>query len=461
MLFSSFTFLFAFLPLVIVVYYLGRSKTYKNLVLLVFSLVFYAWGEPIFVLIMIIMIIVNYLIGLLFDTNISRKMILWVAIILNLGVLGYFKYSNFFIENINNLVDTDFSMVQVVLPIGISFYTFQILSYIIDLYYKRLIVQKNILDFACYVALFPQLIAGPIVRYIDIQSQLTEREESLGKLQTGLRRFVFGLGKKVIISNNVAIVASDIFALSNEELTFSVAWLGALAYTLQIYFDFSGYSDMAIGLGKVFGFKFLENFNYPYISKSITDFWRRWHISMSTWFRDYVYFPLGGSRVSKGRMVLNLLTVWALTGLWHGAAWNFIVWGLYFFVIILLERLFISKVIEKLPIINHVYSLLLIVLGWVIFNSSSFEQIQAFFSVMLSFEWFDFSLFEQLEYVYLIPYFVIGVIFSLPIYPGLKKMFKKNQLFEISIDLFSVIVLLASILFLINNTYNPFIYFRF
>ena len=469
MLFSSFSFLFVFFPIVVILYYVFRfNKNAKNFVLLVASLLFYAWGEPRYVLLMISMIIISYIFALLIQSyrkprkKKSLKIYLLIAAIgINLLLLVYFKYFNFILENVNLIFSTNFEMGNVVLPIGISFYSFQIISYLIDVYRKKVKAQKNFLTYACYVSLFPQLIAGPIVRYKDVAKQMDTRVESLKNVAEGLRRFVIGLGKKIIISNNVAIVANDIFSMTNDEITTSIAWLGAISFSLQIYFDFSGYSDMAIGLGKIFGFKFLENFNYPYIATSITDFWRRWHMSLSSWFKDYVYIPLGGSKLGLKRQIINLAIVWALTGLWHGAAWNFVIWGLYFFIILVIEKVFLLKYLNKVKGLNNIYTAVMISIGWVIFNCNSIDQILVFVGSMVNIFNFEFNIFETLNALHLIPYFIIGLICSLPIVPYIKNKFKDNIWLEFVADIYSICIFVMCILFLVNNSYNPFIYFRF
>ena len=368
MVFSKPIFLFGFLPIVLLLYYIAPRRL-RNTVLFAASLIFYAWGEPKLVLLMIATIVVDYCAGLIIERFSEKKKasraILVAALVINLGLLGIFKYANFMIESINALVGGNIGLLNIVLPIGISFYTFQSLSYVIDVYKKVVPVERNILNFATYVTLFPQLIAGPIVQYKTIADELSERQESFALFSEGIWRFAVGLGKKVIIANQIGSVWTEISG-SPESLTVGKAWIGALAFTFQIYFDFSGYSDMAIGLGKMFGFNFLENFNYPYISKSITEFWRRWHISLGTWFKEYVYIPLGGNRKGLKRQIFNILVVWMLTGLWHGASWNFVVWGLYFGLILVLEKAFLLKIFAKIPAaFAHIYSILLIVFGWV------------------------------------------------------------------------------------------------
>ena len=346
MVFSSIAFLFYFLPIMLALYYI-LPKICRNFILLIASLIFYAYGEPTYVLIMILSITFSYIYGLLIDKFRKKsKIFLALAVVTSIGLLIYFKYTNFIIENINLWLSNKVDFINVVLPIGISFYTFQMLTYIIDLYKGNVKVQKNIFRLGLYITLFPQLIAGPIVRYQTIEEQLENREHSFEKFATGVRRFIFGLGKKVLIANLLGELV-QVFLLSNDKSVLFY-WIYAISVTLQIYFDFSGYSDMAIGLGKMFGFDFLENFNYPYIAKSITEFWRRWHISLSSFFRDYIYIPLGGNRTSKAKWIRNILIVWTLTGVWHGAAWNFIIWGLYFGLILILEKVLIRKIFRKI-----------------------------------------------------------------------------------------------------------------
>ena len=472
MLFSSLTFLFIILPLICMLYFLIKNRMYKNTILLIFSLVFYAWGEPKYIFLMIATILIAYIFGRLINhfeikkNKKAKKISFITSIILIIGSLVFFKYTNFIIGNINSLFKVNIGVKNIILPIGISFYTFQILSYVIDLYRKKIKVQKNILNLALYVALFPQLIAGPIVRYETVEDELQNRKESFENFSDGLKRFIMGLGKKVIISNNVAILADFVFdnALTySNEMGSAIIWLGAIAYTLQIYFDFSGYSDMAIGLGRMFGFHFLENFNYPYISKSITDFWRRWHISLSSWFRDYIYIPLGGNRVKKIRHIFNIFVVWALTGLWHGAAWNFILWGVYFGIILVVEKFLLSKLLNKLPkIIQWIYALLFIIIGWIIFRANSLSDIWFFITKLFNFSGTDFiSLLSINNFSLSIIYMIIGIIFMFPIYPKIKEKFENKTWFQWIEIMFCIGLLLVCILYLTSSSYNPFIYFRF
>ena len=370
MLFSSLVFLFTFLPITLLVYYLVPRKV-KNVVLLIASLIFYAWGEPVYIFLMLISILFNYFCGMDIALKAGRKSqvrSLIFTIVVNLFILGFFKYYGFIVTNLNAILPFYIPYRKLELPIGISFYTFQTLSYIIDVYRGNVDVQVNLIDFGTYVTMFPQLIAGPIVQYADVERQLRERKESLTKFGYGAWFFVIGLAKKVLLANTIGSIYENIAAMDGMSVV--TAWLGCLAYTFQIYFDFSGYSDMAVGLGKMFGFEFMQNFNYPYISKSVTEFWRRWHISLGSWFREYVYIPLGGNRVTVPRHLLNLLIVWFLTGLWHGASWNFVAWGLFYGVILITEKYFTGKILAKLPeAVQTLYTMILVMLGWVLFFS--------------------------------------------------------------------------------------------
>ncbi|MGN1132703.1 MAG: MBOAT family O-acyltransferase, partial [Ruminococcus sp.] len=391
MLFASTVFIFAFLPAVLLLYYLvlRKFRTAQNILLLVASLLFYAWGEPKYVLIMILSIIMNYLFGLLVDkfraSKTKSRLVIALTVVFNLGVLYIFKYLMFTIENINSIAGLHLSVPNIVLPIGISFFTFQAMSYVIDVYREKGEAQKNPLNVGLYISFFPQLIAGPIVRYETVAYQIKHREESFEKFSEGVCRFIIGLAKKVLLANTMAVVADYAFDMPNSELTVVMAWVGAIAYTFQIFFDFGGYSDMAIGLGKMFGFEFLENFNYPYISLSVSEFWRRWHMSLGTWFRDYVYFPLGGSRVkSKARLVFNLFVVWSLTGIWHGANWTFLCWGLMYFVLLTIEKLigWEKKYPDKMKILRRIYTLFFVIMGWVLFRADSIGDAGAYFATM-------------------------------------------------------------------------------
>ena len=386
MLFSSIVFLFTFLPAVMLLYYLLPVR-FRNVILLLASLVFYAWGEPVYLFLMLLSILFNYFSGLDIARNLqdkrAAKRSLVFNLIINLAVLGFFKYEGFVLDTLNGILPVHISYHALPLPIGISFYTFQILSYIIDVYRGNVKVQTNLPNFALYVTMFPQLIAGPIVQYADVDEQLASREVSRTKFGEGSMYFIRGLAKKVLLANTSGMIFTEVSGLAKGNIAVMTAWLGAFAYMFQIYFDFSGYSDMAIGLGKMFGFEFNMNFNYPYVSKSITEFWRRWHISLSSWFRDYVYIPLGGNRVSKIKHIRNLLIVWFLTGLWHGAAWNFVAWGLYYGVLLIIEKYLLSPVLDRLPdVVRHIYSIVLVVIGWVLFFSSSFGQAADYIRVM-------------------------------------------------------------------------------
>lgn len=467
MLFSSLTFIAFFLPIVLFLYYLA-DRRFKNIILCLASLVFYAWGEPKHIILMLVSILVNYLLALWMSSKrkAKRKILLILAIIFNVGLLGFFKYFNFGVSILELATGANFNLPVIGLPIGISFYTFQILSYVIDVYKKKIRAQRNVVKLATYISLFPQLIAGPIVQYSDIEDQLDERHESVDLLIAGIKRFILGLAKKVIIANNVAYIADTIYAQPLTEVSTAGLWLAAIAYALQIYFDFSGYSDMAIGLGKMFGFRFLENFNYPYVATSIQDFWRRWHISLSTWFRDYIYIPLGGNRVSKIKWIRNILIVWTLTGLWHGANWNFIIWGLFYGVLLLLERTVLKKLLEAAPrLLKHVYTAIIVLIGWTIFRVEDLNMLSGtlgkMFGIGGSFKmssifYSDFTLICSL------PFIVLGAIFMTPL---LKKVFLKlEKRYAIFIPIKYLLYLAIfglSIVLLIGNSYNPFIYFRF
>ncbi|MCI9413287.1 MAG: MBOAT family protein [Clostridia bacterium] len=465
MVFSSFTFLFIFLPLVLLTYFLAKKRQLRNIVLLVFSLIFYAWGEPVYVLLMLLSIIVNYFIALKIERRKrGKKKWMIIDVIFNLGVIGFFKYGNFIIQNINSIFHSNIGEMDLALPIGISFYTFQVLSYVIDVYRKTVPAQKSIVNLGMYVTLFPQLIAGPIVRYETVAEEIENRKENFTEVVEGLKRFFIGLGKKVLIANQMALIADTIYGGDLATTGTVSLWLAAISYTLQIYFDFSGYSDMAIGLGRMFGFHFLENFNYPYIAKSITDFWRRWHISLSTWFRDYVYIPLGGNRVSKFKWLRNILVVWLLTGLWHGASWNFILWGVYYGVILIIEKVFLGRIIEKLPkVLQHIYALFFIIIGWVIFRVEDFSQMGIVLQKM--FTWQASSIIDNIvlnfDVFSSLPYILIGIIGSMPLWTKVREKRKQTNSYLIVSNLWSFGIFMLSICFLLVATYNPFIYFRF
>ena len=466
MVFSTFTFLFAFFPLVFLLYYVIPNRKYRNTILLLFSLVFYSWGEPKFILLMLATSLVAYLSGLWMDHLDKKgqlgmkKTVMIATIALLLSSLFIFKYLNFVVENLNNLLPGTVSLAKIVLPIGISFYTFQILSYVVDLYRKKIAVQKSYFDLTLYVAFFPQLIAGPIVRYETVEDEILNRKETLEDVVCGFRRFIIGLAKKVIIANSTGAIATMIYTGGTDRYNSVFYWLAAIAYALQIYYDFSGYSDMAIGLGRMFGFRFLENFNYPYISTSITEFWRRWHISLSSWFRDYVYIPLGGNRVKKSRWILNILVVWGLTGFWHGAQWNFLFWGLYYAVLLLLEKLFLQKWLEKMPVfVRWLYTMVLVLIGWVLFNLTDVSQMLDAIRHMFSFDFSEFSrgILHNLDIAYAAVYIPLGILCMFP----WKNILSKWKLPDMVVN--AVMLLLAGgcVIYILGSTYNPFIYFRF
>lgn len=461
MVFSSITFLFYFLPITLALYYLLPKKC-RNYVLLIASLIFYAFGEPTYIILMIFSIIFTYIYGILIDRYREKsKIFLVLAICTSIGLLIYFKYTNFIIKNINLWLTNKIDFIKVVLPIGISFYTFQMISYIVDLYRNECKVQKNIFKLALYVTLFPQLIAGPIVRYVDIEEQLEKRTHSFEMFALGVRRFIIGLGKKVLIAN-VCGSFIQVFLNSNEKSVLFY-WLYGIAVMLQIYFDFSGYSDMAIGLGKMFGFEFLENFNYPYIAKSITDFWRRWHMSLSTWFRDYVYIPLGGNRVSKLKWIRNIFVVWMLTGIWHGAEWNFVIWGLYFGVILLLEKLFLGKLLEKLPqIISRAYVLIIVMISFIIFSGENQTQIFEQIGGLIGYKNIPLISLESIYYLksYLIV-LLVGIIGSTPMMKKIISKEKFTKVVNLVEPIFLVIILVLSTSYIVDGSFNPFLYFRF
>lgn len=457
MLFSSIPFLFYFLPCVLLLYAISPRKL-KNLTLLLCSLVFYAWGEPRLVGLMLLTVFLGYILGLLTEKYSKyKKIFLTLSVVLSLGFLGYYKYVDFFIENVNAVTGLSIPLLNVALPIGISFYTFQLLSYNIDVYRGNVSAQKSFINLATYISLFPQLIAGPIVRYSDIEKQLCKRTHTLEKAAVGVRRFVIGLSKKILIANTLGEIC-EIFKGSDDKSVLYF-WIYAIAFSLHVYFDFSGYSDMAIGLGKIFGFDFVENFNYPYISKSITEFWRRWHISLGSWFRDYVYIPLGGSRVGKIRLLINILVVWMLTGFWHGAEWNFIIWGLYFAVLLVIEKVLFLKWLNSSKIISRIYVLLLVIISFVIFNAVSvneaFEYIGAMFGIG------NYPLISQEAIFYLKDYcfvLILAIIGATPIPKMLALKLKATEWLE---PIALVALLAISTAYLVDGSFNPFLYFRF
>lgn len=466
MVFSSIPFLYYFLPCMLAVYF-AVPKIMKNTVLLLFSLLFYAWGEPVYVFLMLGTIAVNYLLGILIEKFRSKgvsKLFMGISVLFSLGFLGYFKYADFFIENFNRVTGLSVSLLNIALPIGISFYTFQILSYTIDVYRGNVKAQKNPITLATYVVLFPQLIAGPIVRYIDVERELISRTHSFEKISLGIRRFTVGLSKKVLIANTLGELCTAFQATDERSVLFY--WLYAIAYMLQVYFDFSGYSDMAIGLGKVLGFEFLENFNYPFISRSITEFWRRWHMSLGSWFRDYVYIPMGGNRVKRGRMLFNIFTVWFLTGFWHGAEWNFIVWGLYFGILLTLEKFFFGKYIEKSRVLGHIYLLFFVAISFIIFGAGTMTDALANIGAM--FGRGDIPMVSELFLYNLKSYaliLLIAVIAATPLPKILLNKLCENKKISyvwnvIEIPLLLILVILSTA-YLADGAFNPFLYFRF
>lgn len=472
MVFSNLVFLFIFLPALLFFYYLS-PKAGKNYILLFASLLFYAWGEPIYVFIMLFSICLNYIFAIFVDkgkTTYQRKLWLIISVVANLLILGVFKYAGFFVDNLNQLLNLQFPVPEIALPIGISFFTFQAMSYVIDVYRKDAALQKNLFDLALYISLFPQLVAGPIIRYQTVDDQIRGRVHDWTLFESGVKRFLIGLFKKVFIANPIGLVADEIFALSGGDLSTGTAWIGIMAYTLQIYFDFSGYSDMAIGLGRMFGFKFLENFNYPYIAQSVTDFWRRWHISLSSWFRDYVYIPLGGNRVDTWKIYRNLFIVWTLTGFWHGASWTFMAWGFYYGILIALERAFLGNFIAKMyrPL-RHIYLLIIVMIGWVFFRADNFTYSFEYIKTLFGFG--EGGLVDDKTMLYMNDFsllFIIAMVVATPIVPWLGKQMEKHMksfyegvIFQmLSVCVFAVLFV-GVVMMLVNSTYNPFIYFRF
>ena len=466
MLFSSIPFLYYFLPCVILLYLIA-PKMLKNTVLLLASLVFYAWGEPKYVVLMVVTVLLGYVLGLLIERFRGRwlsKLFLVLSLGFDLGFLAYFKYADFFITNFNAVTGLSVELLRIALPVGISFYTFQILSYTVDVYRGDAKAQRNPINLATYIALFPQLIAGPIVRYSDIALQLNERTHSMEKIALGVRRFIIGLGKKILIADMFAGFCSTFMASNDKSVLFF--WLYAIAYSLQIYFDFSGYSDMAIGLGKMFGFDFLENFNYPFISGSITEFWRRWHMSLGTWFRDYVYIPLGGNRVSKWRGIFNIFVVWMLTGFWHGASWNFVLWGLFFGILLLIEKLWLLKYLKKAKVWNHFYVLILILFSFVLFASVDLGDLATNIKGMIGLGGVPFISAETVYYLrsYAVT-FILAIVGATPI---VKKIAVSVQNSKTGAKVLAVaepialgVLLLVMTGYLVDGSFSPFLYFRF
>ena len=464
MLFSSMTYLLLFFPLFTFLYFLNKNVHYRNTILLLASLTFYAWGEISTLPYMFVIAIVNYALTRVLDKAEDKKrlIIMWILVVLNILPLAYFKYSNFFLDNINIVLNTNFTINEAFLPLGISFYTFRNISYIIDVYRKKFPAEKSFFIVLNYILLFPTLISGPIVRFETIREEYHERKISVDDVVEGVERFIIGLAKKVLIANQVAVISANVFSITDfNSLNSTQVYIAVISFTLQIYFDFSGYSDMVIGIGRIFGFHFLENFNYPYIATSISDFWRRWHISLSTWFRDYIYIPLGGNRVSMLRWILNIAIVWFTTGLWHGAAWNFVLWGVYFGVLLVLEKLFLGKVLSFLKGVNHIIVIFLIMISWVIFNSHSIDQIIIFIQRMIFIQPYDMSTLIELNFGNYWPYYVLGLIFSAPIVPWLDSKLKTSTIYNFIKKLIVLALFVLCIIFLIDSSYNPFIYFKF
>ncbi len=472
MLFSSMTFVFLFLPILCAIYLLSKNK-YHNGILLIASLLFYAWGEPRYLAIMLLSIIINWAGAIAIDfynnNDLKKNFALGVTVLLNLGNLIYFKYFNFIIDNINHLFRSNIDFIHVVMPIGISFYTFQALSYVIDVYRQDVKVQKNIYKLALFICLFPQLIAGPIVKYHDIEEQIDSREVNFEKVNLGVKRFIIGLSKKMLIANTMGAIVDKIFIQDPHNFSHLVSWIGAFAYSFQLYFDFSGYSDMAIGLGLIFGFKFMENFNYPYISKSITEFWRRWHISLSTWFKEYVYIPLGGNRKGKLKQLKNLGIVFLLTGIWHGAAWNFVVWGLWHGFFIIIEKVLNIKEFESkqhskcVNALMHTYCILTFVIGWVIFRADNIKYAWDYLMNMFGllhlkpdqFLYYNAYYVERIEIIT----FIVAIICASGLFKNILN--RKTNLGKIVLNIWLIILFVLSSATIASSTYNPFIYFRF
>ena len=464
MVFSSLVFMFAYLPITLLAYYLVPRQG-RNIFLFIVNLIFYGWGEPKLVLLMVFNIFFNYIGGWLVDKYRAdakkKKLFLILTCVLDIGILAVFKYTGMITETLNMLPFLNIPELQISLPIGISFYTFQTMSYVIDVYRDDAPVSKNFINFGTYVALFPQLIAGPIVRYRDVAEQLVNRRETLEMFTRGVKLFMVGLAKKVIIANTMGTLTTNIFATTDENGVVGT-WVGMIAYTFQIYFDFSGYSDMACGLGNMMGFEFLKNFNYPYIAKSITDFWRRWHISLSTWFKEYVYIPLGGNRKGVKRQILNLLIVWGLTGLWHGAAYNFVLWGLYYGLLLILEKFVLKKFLDRLPsFVQHIYTLFIIIIGWGLFYFTDVGQLGEFMVDLFNFgngicgdQAFNLIMSN-------LPMLIIAAVASTPLATMLYTCFEHRRFMWIPETLYCMGVLAVSTASLVNQSYNPFLYFRF
>lgn len=469
MVFSSILFLFRFLPIFMVCYFLAPGRV-KNWVIFLGSLIFYAWGEPVYVGLMLFSTVSDYIHGRLIDTKrgtLAAKGLLVSSLVINLLLLGFFKYADFLIQSINAVTGAGIPLLELGLPIGISFYTFQTMSYTIDVYRGEAKAQKNLLDFAVFVTMFPQLIAGPIVKYRQIAERLHNRPFEIQGVGYGVGRFVTGLAKKVLLANNIGLLWNAIKEMDYGGISALTAWLGIMAFALQIYFDFSGYSDMAIGLGAIMGFEFPENFNYPYISRSITEFWRRWHISLSSWFREYVYIPLGGNRKGLPRQIVNILIVWMLTGIWHGAGWNFVLWGLWFAVFLIAEKLFWGRVLSKIPgVFGYVYCLMVVLVGWVIFELESVGAVGAYLGAMLGGNglWDRQALYLGRENLVLL---IIGMLAATPLATKAVRRIRESKeryakvFYELAEKVVSVVLLLLAVAYVVDASYNPFLYFRF
>ena len=458
MVFSSILFIFRFLPIAMFFYFLTPNR-FKNLTLLLLSLIFYSWGEPKYFLIMLASIFVDYFVSIGIDkykeNKFKRVLLLCISVCFNLGMLFFFKYFNFFLENINSIFGSSLQYVKITLPLGISFYTFQTMSYTIDVFLGKVKAERNIINFGAFVCLFPQLIAGPIVKYTDISLELKSRKVNLQEIQEGIQLFILGLGSKVIIANNIGALWTEVEGKGFSDIGTIMAWMAILAFSLQIYFDFSGYSLMAIGLGRILGFNFPRNFNYPYISRSITEFWRRWHITLGSWFKEYLYIPLGGNRVGKIRLYVNLFMVWFLTGFWHGESYNFILWGLYFFILISIEKAGLLKVLEKNKVISHIYAIVFIIIGWAIFAVVDLGQLKILLQKM-----FTINIDNQWMY-YIKNYgitFIVAIIFSTPLIKNLYNKFIKSDILN---TIILITIFLICVAYLVDSTYNPFLYFRF
>ncbi len=456
--FTSLIFLFIFFPLFLLTYFVCKKRNLRNVVLFLFSLFFYAWGEPLYVFLVLFSIFINYILTKIIAKN-KNKLMFILTLIFDIGILVVFKYVPFIVTSINSILKINLPVPNIILPIGISFYTFQMLSYVIDVYREKVKVQNNIIYLGCYIIAFPQLIAGPIVRYATIEDELDNRKENLKDFTNGVRRFMIGLAKKILIANTMGLLAQEILSQNASVYGFVGSWVAMICYSFQILFDFSGYSDMAIGIGRMLGFHYLENFNYPYLADSITDFWHRWHISLSTFFRDYVYIPLGGNRVKMPRFVINILIVWALTGLWHGASVNFILWGLYYGIILLMEKLIFQKYFQKVPkVLKHIYALVFVILGWVLFRSITLNEIGTIYKAMFGFYGLgNINIFGYINFFNFNTLLAFILSFFLATTLG-QKMQKINWVIT---DILIIILFILSICEIIIGSYNPFIYFRF